>query len=216
MPALSLRAALAGLTVAVGAAALACEDTAAPAGASNAPAISADVAPPPAPDGAFTATLDHGIKIMTHPQHPLKVVSANVYIDGDGDGLVAGKAAKSFVDGHTHPGPTMVIVSGGTLTMHHADNCDHVESYRVWRSRQGRFALHTEASEQWVHTAGADGQVTGWRKHLVADQQWGQIPATATLEVFETLDEMEPRVPAELFAIVSANAELPEVEDLDI
>ena len=129
MPALSLRAALAGLTVAVGAAALACEDTAGPAGARNAPAISADVAPPPAPDGAFTATLDHGIKIMTHPQHPLKVVSANVYIDGDGDGLVAGKAAKSFVDWHTHPGPTMVIVSGGTLTMHHADNCDHVESY---------------------------------------------------------------------------------------
>jgi len=93
---------------------------------------------------------------------------------------------------------------------------DHVESYRVWRSRQGRFALHTETSEQWVHTAGSDGQVTGWRKHLAADQQWGQIPATATLEVFETLDEMEPRIPAELFAIVYANAELPEVEDLDI
>jgi len=92
----------------------------------------------------------------------------------------------------------------------------HVESYRVWRSRQGRYVLHVETSEQWVHTAGPDGQVTGWRKHLAGDQQWGQIPASARLEVFETLDEMEPKVPAELLAIVSANAELPEVEDLDI
>jgi EXLDI family protein len=93
---------------------------------------------------------------------------------------------------------------------------DHVETFRVWLSRQGRFVLYTETSEQWVHTAGPDGQVTGWRKHFVADQQWGQIPASATLEVFETLDELEPRLPTELFAIVSANADLPEVEDLDI
>ena len=93
---------------------------------------------------------------------------------------------------------------------------NHVESYRVWRSRQGRFVLHTETSEQWVHTAGPEGQVTGWRRHFAADQQWGQIPASATLEVFETLDELEPKVPDELFAIVSANADLPEVEDLDI
>ena len=93
---------------------------------------------------------------------------------------------------------------------------DHVETYRVWRSRQGRFVLYTETSEQWVHTAGPDGELTGWRKHFVADQQWGQIPASATLEVFETLDELESRIPSELLAIVSANAELPEVEDLDI
>ncbi|HET9605034.1 MAG TPA: hypothetical protein VFO96_12145 [Gemmatimonadales bacterium] len=130
MPSLSLRAALAlGLTAAAGAAALACENTAGPAEAKNAPAISADVAPAPAPDGAFIGNLDHGIKIMTHPQRPVKVVSANVYIDGDGDGLVAGKPAKSFVDWHTHPGPTMVIVTGGTLTMHHASDCNHTETY---------------------------------------------------------------------------------------
>ena len=93
---------------------------------------------------------------------------------------------------------------------------DHVETYRVWRSRQGRFVLYTETSEQWVHSAGPDGQLTGWRKHFVADQQWGQIPASATLEVFESLEELESRIPAQLLAIVSANAELPEVEDLDI
>jgi len=92
----------------------------------------------------------------------------------------------------------------------------HVEVYRVWRSRQDRFVLYTETTEQWVHTAGPAGEVTGWRKHFAADQQWGQIPASATLTVFDTIDELEPAVPAELFAIVSANAELPEVEDLDI
>lgn len=130
MTSLSLRATLAlALGAAAGAAALACEDTAGPAQAANRPAISADAAPLPATDGAFIGNLDHGIKIMTHPERPVKVVSANVYIDGDGDGLVAGKAAKSFVDWHTHPGPTMVIVTGGTLTMHHAGDCDHVETY---------------------------------------------------------------------------------------
>ena len=83
MASLSLRATLAlGLGAVAGAAALACEDTAGPAQAANRPAISADVALLPATDGAFIGNLDHGIKIMTHPQRPVKVVSANVYIDG--------------------------------------------------------------------------------------------------------------------------------------
>lgn len=133
MTPLSLRAALAlTLGAAAGAAALACEDTAGPARATNGPAVSADAGPvePVAPDGRFNGSLDHGVKIMTHPQRPVDIVSLNVYIDSKGgDGLVAGHPAKSFVDWHTHPGPTMVIVTGGTLTMHHADDCDHVETY---------------------------------------------------------------------------------------
>ena len=133
MTSLSLRATLAlALGAAAGTAALACEDTAGPAHATGGVAISADEAPvaPVAPDGRFNGSLDHGVKIMTHPQRPVDIVSLNVYIDSkDGDGQVAGHTAKSFVDWHTHPGPTMVIVSGGTLTMHHADNCNHVETY---------------------------------------------------------------------------------------
>ena len=93
---------------------------------------------------------------------------------------------------------------------------DRVEQFRVYRSRTGKYVLHLERSEEYVHAGGADGQATGWRKHLSSDQSWGTIPATATLEVFDTLDELAERVPAELAALVAATGDLPEVEDLDI
>ncbi|HET6578545.1 MAG TPA: hypothetical protein VFG66_09485 [Gemmatimonadales bacterium] len=132
MTKLPLRAALAlGLGGLVGALALACEDTAGPARAASPPAASAVVAADPAPDGAFTGIRQHGFKIETDPRSPVKIVSANVYLDSkDGDGQVAGHPAKSFVDWHTHPGPTMVIVAGGTLTMHHAHDCNRIEHFR--------------------------------------------------------------------------------------
>ncbi|MGY1822983.1 EXLDI protein [Geodermatophilus sp. SYSU D00079] len=91
-----------------------------------------------------------------------------------------------------------------------------VERYRVYRTRTGRFAVHTARPEGHVHTAGEDGRLTGWRKHLTADQQWGQVPASATLEVFDTFEELRGAVPAELAALVEVHATEPEVEDLDI
>lgn len=90
------------------------------------------------------------------------------------------------------------------------------ERYRVYRTRTGRFALHVALPEGWVHTAGADGQLTGWRKHFATDQQYGQTPASATLQVFETFEELGDAVPAELAALVEVHATAPEVEDLDI
>ena len=39
---------------------------------------------------------------------------------------------------------------------------------------------------------------------------------TATLEVFETLEELRETIPRDLYALVAAAAEVPEVEDLDI
>ena len=68
-------------------------------------------------------TLDPGVKIKTHPNQPIDVVAAEVRLDGTGDGMVDGVAAGTFVDWHTHPGPTIVIVTGSTLSLYHADGC---------------------------------------------------------------------------------------------
>src|SRR3954451_3701387 len=91
-----------------------------------------------------------------------------------------------------------------------------LEHYRIYRTRAGKFAVHVARPKGFVHTAGKDGQLTGWRKHFVADQQWGETPAVSTLEVFATFEELKAAVPAELAALVEAYATEPEVEDLDI
>jgi EXLDI family protein len=93
---------------------------------------------------------------------------------------------------------------------------DRQERYRVYRTRTGKFAVHLARSQEFVHTAGKDGQLTGWRKHLSSDQQWGQIPASASLEVFETFEDLRHAVPAELAALLEVHATDVEVEDLDI
>ena len=91
-----------------------------------------------------------------------------------------------------------------------------VERSRVYRTRTGKFAVHVQHPKGFVHTAGKDGQLTGWRKHFVAEQQWGETPAVATLVVFETFEELRSAVPADLAALVEVHATQPEVEDLDI
>lgn len=91
-----------------------------------------------------------------------------------------------------------------------------VERYRVYRTRTGKFAVHVARPKGFVHTAGKDGQLTGWRKHFAGNQQWGETPAAAILEVFETFEDLRQAVPAELAAVVEAYATEPEVEDLDI
>jgi EXLDI family protein len=93
---------------------------------------------------------------------------------------------------------------------------DSEEHYRVYRTRTRRFAVHLARPEGHVWSAGKDGELTGWRKHFSAEQQYGQLPASATLTVFDTFDDLQAAVPAELAALVEAYATEPEVEDLDI
>ncbi|MFD1049657.1 EXLDI protein, partial [Kibdelosporangium lantanae] len=45
---------------------------------------------------------------------------------------------------------------------------------------------------------------------------WDRRPAEATLTVADTLEELRDRIPAELYEMVVALADQPEVEDLDI
>ena len=97
-----------------------------------------------------------------------------------------------------------------------SDSNGKEEQYRVYRTRTGRFAVHLARSEEFVHAAGEDGRLTGWRKHFSPEQQWGQIPASAVLQVHDTFEELRAAVPAELAALVEVHATEPEVEDLDI
>lgn len=141
----SLRAVLAlSLVAGAGAVALACKDTTAPATIASGPVLDVTAATLGA---AFTGNLDKGVKIMTHPQRPVKIVSTNVLLDGsDADNEVAGVTAGHIVDWHTHPGPTMGIVTGGTLAIYHADNCqvDHYAPGDVFFAPEG---IHLAANE---------------------------------------------------------------------
>ena len=59
--------------------------------------------------------------------------------------------------------------------------------------------------------------LTGWRAWTgIGMASGGGKPAEATLDVFDTLEELRDRVPAELYEMASASVKLPAVEDLDI
>ena len=93
---------------------------------------------------------------------------------------------------------------------------DRVEQFRVYRSRTGKFVLHVQRSAEVLWTAGPDGSAHGWRKHFSSDQQWGSTAPTATLEVFDSLEELQVKIPAELYDLVTAAVDQPVIEDLDI
>lgn len=93
---------------------------------------------------------------------------------------------------------------------------DRVEQFHVYRTRTGKYVLHTERSAQAHWSAGADGTATGLRKYFSSDQQWGTTPPIATLEILDALDDLRERVPDELFELVLTADEQPFVEDLDI
>lgn len=93
---------------------------------------------------------------------------------------------------------------------------DRVEQFHVYRSRTGKYVLHTERSAEAHWSAGADGTATGLRKYFSSNQQWGTTAPIATLDVLDTLDELRTRVPQELFDLVLVADAPPSVEDLDI
>lgn len=93
-----------------------------------------------------------------------------------------------------------------------SDN-NKAEIYRVYRSRSGKFVIHTEKTPDFVH----ETNETGWRKLLgFGEQSFAMNYGDAKLEVVETLDELKAKIPGELYEMVAATAEAPPVEDLDI
>jgi EXLDI family protein len=90
------------------------------------------------------------------------------------------------------------------------------DTYRVYRSRSGKYVLYLKRSSESVWTAGPEGQTTGWRKHFASDQQAGTVPKTSSLQVFDDLDSLRAHVPHALYTLVEAAAEQPIIEDLTI
>ena len=93
------------------------------------------------------------------------------------------------------------------------------ETFRVFRSRRGNFVVHTAKTKGWTSGSDDDPWSKGWRSWVgnwSGNEGWGVIPAHATLQVAETIDELRPLLPKELFGMVRDLCEQPDIEDLDI
>lgn len=98
------------------------------------------------------------------------------------------------------------------------------ETYSLFRTSKGRFAVHHVRSE--LHTpVGPNAErsrkwATGWRGWIgdwSPDQAWMRTPAQATFSVVDTVEELETLLPAELYAVaLQTIQDEPVVEDLDI
>jgi EXLDI family protein len=101
---------------------------------------------------------------------------------------------------------------------------DGEETYSLFRTSKGRFAVHHARSE--LHSpVGPNAErsrkwSTGWRGWIgdwSPDQAWMRTPAQATFSVVDTVEELETLLPAELYAIALRTIQdEPVVEDLDI
>ena len=94
---------------------------------------------------------------------------------------------------------------------------NRAESFHVYRSRTGKFVLHTERSPVYT-MVDSEGKPAGWRAYLGLqwDVSYGSTPAESTLEVIDTLDQLREKIPPQLYDILAASAGQPAVEDLDI
>lgn len=98
------------------------------------------------------------------------------------------------------------------------------ETYSLFRTSKGRFAVHHARSELHTpvgHNAERSKQwSTGWRGWIgdwSPDQAWMRTPAQATFSVVDTAEELEALLPAELYAVALQTIhDEPVVEDLDI
>ncbi len=91
-----------------------------------------------------------------------------------------------------------------------------VETFRVYRGRTGKFVLHIERGADWTMVDG-EGKPAGWRGYLgLGNVSYGSTPAESTLEVVESLDELRPKIPSQLYDMVAGSHREPLVEDLDI
>jgi EXLDI family protein len=94
---------------------------------------------------------------------------------------------------------------------------NRVETFRVYRSRKGKFVLFVERSADFT-MVDKEGKPAGWRANLGLDWNvsFGSTPGESTLDVIETLGELRERIPQQLYDMVAASAQQPPVEDLDI
>ena len=103
-----------------------------------------------------------------------------------------------------------------------------IEILNVYRTAGKRFALHTRTMPDWKLEFGDPEQVgdpNNWgigngilQKVMSWGYDWTTFKQSGdyALEVFETLEELKPHIPDDLFEAVNQVMDLPETEDLDI
>jgi EXLDI family protein len=90
------------------------------------------------------------------------------------------------------------------------------EVFRVYRSRTGKFVLHTDRTAEYSATD-AEGKPAGWRGYLgLGNISYASKPAESTIDVFDSLDQLRAGIPAQLYEMVAGSADRPAVEDLEI
>jgi EXLDI family protein len=94
---------------------------------------------------------------------------------------------------------------------------ERIEIFRVYRGKTGKYALHIERTPYYEMRDAEGNPLTGWRAWTgIGMAAGGGRRAEATLDVFETLEQLRERIPAELYDMVATSADQPLVEDLDI
>lgn len=110
-----------------------------------------------------------------------------------------------------------VRFSGVLLGEWENSDSSKVERFRIYRSRSGKFVLHTDRTAEWT-MVDSDGKPAGWRATL--GLQWnvsyGSKPAESTLEVFDSLEALRERVSPQIYEMVASSTGQPAVEELDI
>ncbi len=103
-----------------------------------------------------------------------------------------------------------------------------IEILNVYHTAGKRFALHIRTMPDWKEEYGDPDLALDPRNWGVGNgflqkiMSWGVDWETYmesgdySLEVFETLEELKPHIPADLFKVVNQVMSLPETEDLDI
>ena len=90
------------------------------------------------------------------------------------------------------------------------------DTFRVYRSRTGKFVLHVERSADYT-MVNEEGKPAGWRGYLgVGNVSYGASPGVSTIEVIATLADLRERIPPQLYDMVARAAEQSPVEDLDV
>ena len=83
--------------------------------------------------------------------------------------------------------------------------------WRLYLTRKDRFVVHVEQGPESV------SKTEGWRTHLgLAPGAWGVRAGSSKLEVYNSLEELEPHIPAELYEMAVDATASGSVEDLDI
>jgi EXLDI family protein len=95
---------------------------------------------------------------------------------------------------------------------------DRYETWKVYRTRTGKFAVHHERSPAYTMTDASGQRAKGWRATYlgIGVTSFGTSTGDATLEVVDSVEALQDKIPEQLYAMVAEAAASPVVEDLDI